>query len=135
MDQIGSELKKIMMAGIGAVSTGVEKSQEVIDKLAKKGEVTFEQAKTISKDSAQKVKKALDDSGISDVFSCKVKKEQVAEDFEFLSVEDLIWLRDELSGVITAKQEAQATQEQTAKEQARQDAQNQDAQNQTPPQE
>ena len=38
--KVTDSLKKILMAGFGAVSTGVEKSQEVIDKLAVKGEST-----------------------------------------------------------------------------------------------
>lgn len=114
MEQIGSELKKILMAGIGAVSTGVEKSQEVIDKLAQKGEITYEQAKVLSQETANKVKKAYDESGIADFFSCKVKKENVVEDLKTLAKDDLVWLRDQLSGIITAKEQ----EEQQASEQA-----------------
>lgn len=114
MEQIGSELKKILMAGIGAVSTGVEKSQEVIDKLAQKGEITYEQAKVLSQETANKVKKAYDESGIADFFSCKVKKENVVEDLKILAKDDLVWLRDQLSGIITAKEQ----EEQQASEQA-----------------
>ncbi|MBQ8082337.1 MAG: hypothetical protein IJ240_10635 [Clostridia bacterium] len=56
--QITEGLRKIMMAGIGAVTTGVEKSQEVIDKYAEKGKATFEQTKSATKEAAEKVKKA-----------------------------------------------------------------------------
>lgn len=121
MDQINSELKKILMAGIGAVSTGVEKSQEVIERLAQKGEITYEQAKVLSQEAASKVKKAYDESCIADFFSCKVKKENVVEDLKQFSVEDLTWLRDQLSGIITAKQQEQ-------EQQAQSDAQAQQAQ-------
>jgi polyhydroxyalkanoate synthesis regulator phasin len=121
MDQINSELKKILMAGIGAVSTGVEKSQQVIERLAQKGEITYEQAKVLSQEAASKVKKAYDESCIADFFSCKVKKENVVEDLKQFSVEDLTWLRDQLSGIITAKQQEQ-------EQQAQSDAQAQQAQ-------
>ena len=118
MEQIGSELKKILMAGIGAMSTGVEKSQEVIDKLAQKGEITYEQAKVLSQETANKVKKAYNDSGIADFFSCKVKKENVVDDLKTLAKDDLVWLRDQLSGIITAKEQ----EEQKASEQAQANA-------------
>ena len=131
MDQINSELKKILMAGIGAVSTGVEKSQQVIERLAQKGEITYEQAKVLSQEAASKVKKAYDESCIADFFSCKVKKENVVDDLKTLAKEDLIWLRNQLSGIITAKeQEEQAAKDQAAQEQA-QDAQDQAAREQT----
>lgn len=123
MDQINSELKKILMAGIGAVSTGVEKSQEVIERLAQKGEITYEQAKVLSQEAASKVKKAYDESCIADFFSCKVKKENVVEDLKQFSVEDLTWLRDQLSGIITAKQQEQAQQAQSDAQAQQSDAQ------------
>ena len=104
MDQISSELKKILMAGLGAVSTGVEKSQQVISQLAEKGEQTFEQAKEMSKKAADHVKKAYDDSGLAEFFSTKVKKESIAEDLEALPKEDLAWLRDQLDQLIDLKE-------------------------------
>ncbi len=108
MDQISSELKKILMAGIGAVSTGVEKSQQVISQLAEKGEQTYEQAKVLSQKAAVQVKKAYDDSGLADFFSSKVKKETIAEDLESLPAEDLTWLRDQLDQLIEMKQAEEA---------------------------
>lgn len=128
MDQINSELKKILMAGIGAVSTGVEKSQQVIERLAQKGEITYEQAKVLSQEAASKVKKAYDESCIADFFSCKVKKENVVEDLKQFSVEDLTWLRDQLSGIITAKQQEQEQQAQSDAQTQQSDAQAQQAQ-------
>ena len=104
MDQISSELKKILLAGLGAVSTGVEKSQQVISQLAEKGEQTFEQAKEMSKKAADQVKKAYDDSGLAEFFSTKVKKESIAEDLEALPKEDLAWLRDQLDQLIDLKE-------------------------------
>ena len=61
MDQFGDELKKMLKAGIGAVAAGLEKSQDVIEDLAKKGEPIYEQAKTVVADAAGKVKQAVSD--------------------------------------------------------------------------
>jgi len=42
---IGDGLHKVFLAGIGALATGVEKGQEIVDGLVKKGELTVEQGK------------------------------------------------------------------------------------------
>lgn len=39
MNTISEDIKKIMLAGIGAVATTAEKSKDVIDALVKKGEL------------------------------------------------------------------------------------------------
>ena len=40
LKSLGEDLKKIMLAGIGAVAVTSEKSMELIDDLVKKGQVT-----------------------------------------------------------------------------------------------
>ncbi|RSX51008.1 hypothetical protein D2E25_1944 [Bifidobacterium goeldii] len=52
---LGEGLRKVFLAGIGALATGVEKSQEglekgqqIIDDLVKKGELTVEQGKALN---------------------------------------------------------------------------------------
>lgn len=47
---IGEDLKKIFLAGIGAIATTAEKSEEMIDKLVKKGELTVEDGKTLNQE-------------------------------------------------------------------------------------
>ena len=49
MDKIGDGLKKILLVGIGAAATTVEKSSQIIDELVKKGEITVEQGKELNK--------------------------------------------------------------------------------------
>jgi polyhydroxyalkanoate synthesis regulator phasin len=58
-NKLGDGLKKLLMAGIGAVATTAEKSQEIIDDLAKKGEITWEQ----SKDLQQNVRTVFEKKG------------------------------------------------------------------------
>lgn len=43
MDNLGESLKKVMLAGVGALATTAEKSKEILDDLVKKGELTVEQ--------------------------------------------------------------------------------------------
>ena len=60
MDKIGDGLKKFLLVGIGAAAVTVEKSQQVIDELVKKGEITFEQGKELNKELQQNVRKTID---------------------------------------------------------------------------
>lgn len=68
----GEGLRKVFLAGVGALATGVEKSQEIVDDLVKKGEITVEQGKQLnaelkhkaaqSKSEAQAAKDSKDDT-------------------------------------------------------------------------
>ena len=40
MTEIGENVKKLMLLGIGAVAATAEKSKELVDELVKKGELT-----------------------------------------------------------------------------------------------
>jgi polyhydroxyalkanoate synthesis regulator phasin len=60
MDKIGDGLKKFLLAGIGAAAVTVEKSQQIIDELVKKGEITVEQGKELNKELQHNVKKTFD---------------------------------------------------------------------------
>ncbi len=51
--KIGDGLKKIALAGVGAAAIAAEKSSEVIDALAQKGESSLEKGKEVSKDVKQ----------------------------------------------------------------------------------
>lgn len=44
----GEGLRKVFLAGVGALATTVEKSQEIVDALVKKGELTVEQGKALN---------------------------------------------------------------------------------------
>ncbi len=48
MEKLGSGLKKVLLAGIGAVAVTGEKSKELLDEMVKKGELTVEQGKALN---------------------------------------------------------------------------------------
>ena len=60
MEKIGDGLKKFLLVGIGAAATTVEKSQQIVEDLIKKGEITVEQGKELNKELQHNVKKTLD---------------------------------------------------------------------------
>ena len=47
---LGEELRKVLLAGVGAVATTAEKSQELINQLVEKGELTVEQGKVMNEE-------------------------------------------------------------------------------------
>jgi polyhydroxyalkanoate synthesis regulator phasin len=93
MDQLGNELKKILMAGIGAVSVSVEKAQEIVNTLAQKGAITFEQAKTLSEEAAAKIKKAIDESEIKKALDHKPTQDSVIRDLKSLTADELACIK------------------------------------------
>ena len=55
---LGEGVRKFFLVGVGAVAKGAEKSQQIIDELVKKGELTVEQGKTLNEELTRKATKA-----------------------------------------------------------------------------
>lgn len=89
---IGEELKKIVLAGIGATAVTVEKSQEILDELIQKGEITVEQGKTMNEELKHNIKKT---------FSSESKEINVDE-LDNMSKEELDSLRAKLAELDSA---------------------------------
>ena len=58
----GDGLRKVFLAGVGALATTVEKSQEIVDDLVKKGELTVEQGKALNAEHKHKVAEVKESS-------------------------------------------------------------------------
>ncbi len=128
--QVTESLKKILMAGFGAVSTGVEKSQEVLDKLAEKGEGAYQQAVAAGKETAGKIRKAYEESGIKELFDqgITIRKEDLLTMADTLPVEDLEWLRDQLAELAARKTAEPEAEEKTEPEAAEKETAEEDFQ-------
>ena len=48
MTTIADGLKDVFLAGVGAMALGAEKTQELVEQLIAKGEITVEQGKAIN---------------------------------------------------------------------------------------
>jgi len=59
MEKLGSGLKKVLLAGIGAVAVTGEKSKELLDEMVKKGELTVEQGKALKHNIKSTVKEKV----------------------------------------------------------------------------
>ena len=54
-EDLGSDAKKIFLAGLGAMSSAADKGEEIVDKLVSKGELTVEEGRQLNTALAHKV--------------------------------------------------------------------------------
>lgn len=57
----GDGLRKVFLAGVGALATTVEKGQEIVDDLVKKGELTVEQGKALNTELKRKAEEVKEE--------------------------------------------------------------------------
>ena len=79
MERLGEGLKKLALAGIGTAAYAVEKSADILDTLAKKGEETVEQGKVLNKELKIKDYKASNGK-MHTVHEAEVVEAEVVED-------------------------------------------------------
>ena len=56
MGKLGDGLKKVLLAGVGGAAITAEKSKEIIDEMAKKGEETVERGKAMNQELKHNIK-------------------------------------------------------------------------------
>lgn len=100
-------MKKIMLAGIGAVAVTAEKSKEVIDELVTKGELTVEQGKILNEELKHKVKETIKDNVQVQVIRTEPeqppKADSVLSQMEQYSPEELAAFRKKLEKLEAGK--------------------------------
>ena len=62
MDQLSDGVRKLILAGIGAVAATKEKSEVILDELVKKGELSVEQGKVLNEELKHNIKDAIRDN-------------------------------------------------------------------------
>lgn len=89
------ELKRIFLAGLGAVSATSEKSRQLVDELVKQGELTLEEGKTLNEE--LKHKKKEEGSAPFSADSADVRK--IKEAIGKMSPEDLAEIRAKVAEI------------------------------------
>ena len=106
MDGIGENIKKILLAGIGAVATTTEKSKELLDEMVKKGELTVEQGKVLNDEQKHNIKKTMTEKV---KVSVKVSDpEELDELLEKMTPEQITRLKERLSQLDQQEEEPEA---------------------------
>ena len=67
MGSLGDGVKKVLLAGIGTAAVTAEKSKEVLDKMAERGEAAVEQGKVLNQELRHNIKKTVNENVIVSV--------------------------------------------------------------------
>ncbi len=59
MEKFSDNIKKVILAGIGAVAVTAEKSKDLLDEMVEKGELTVEQGKVLNEELKHNIKKTV----------------------------------------------------------------------------
>ena len=91
LGNLESDLKKVLLAGIGALATTVEKSKDIVDELVKKGEITVEQGKALNEELKHDIQEKKEEKASA---ACAA---DVTEKLEQLNAEDLAKIKAKLA--------------------------------------
>ena len=94
---LGEELRKVLLAGVGAVATTAEKSQELINQLVEKGELTVEQGKVMNEELKRNIRDKVKENVTVVVKDDEPSVDKVVETMDKMSPEELQAIKDKLS--------------------------------------
>ena len=106
MEKLGSGLKKVLLAGIGAVAVTGEKSKELLDEMVKKGELTVEQGKVLNEELKHNIK-----STVKEKVNVKVKTsspEELDELLDKMTPEQMALLKQRIDEMEKKQEEFEA---------------------------
>ena len=106
MEKLGSGLKKVLLAGIGAVAVTGEKSKELRDEMVKKGELTVEQGKALNEELKHNIK-----STVKEKVNVKVKTsspEELDELLDKMTPEQMALLKQRIDEMEKKQKEFEA---------------------------
>ena len=106
MTEIGENVKKLMLLGIGAVAATAEKSKELVDELVKKGELTVEQGKVLNEELKHNIKQKVKDSVTVEVVK-EADTDDILNKMDDMSAEDLAAIKTKLEQ-LSAKDQQKA---------------------------
>ncbi len=92
-NSIGEDLKEVLLAGIGAMAVTAEKTQQIVDKLIKKGEITVEQGKVLNEELKHKAKERVKET----ISKSKLAVEAVIDNLDKMSGEEIAALKAKLA--------------------------------------
>ena len=106
MEKLGSGLKKVLLAGIGAVAVTGEKSKELLDEMVKKCELTVEQGKALNEELKHNIK-----STVKEKVNVKVKTsspEELDELLDKMTPEQMALLKQRIDEMEKKQEEFEA---------------------------
>ena len=109
MEKLTDGLKKVVLAGIGTVAVTAEKSKEIIDEMAKRGQQTVEQGKVLNQELKHNIKETVKKTvgGTAEVPS----QEALAAMLDQMTPEQIAELKEKLVAAEEAKTAEKADKE------------------------
>ena len=98
MGSLGDGVKKVLLAGIGTAAVTAEKSKEVLDKMAERGEAAVEQGKVLNQELRHNIKMAAGQVDVNDAL-LRLKMEPF-EELGFAKLDSHRGLRQGVAEVI-----------------------------------
>ena len=128
MDQLSEGVRKLILAGIGAVAATKEKSEVMLDELVKKGELTVEQGKVLNEELKHNIKDAIRENVTLHVVTpeeaCGEEDEENADDTADFVLDAVDSLTDEQLSALKARiaeREKEAAPAQETEDQTKED--------------
>lgn len=110
MEKLGENVKKIFLAGIGAVAVTAEKSKDLLDEMVKKGELTVEQGKVLNEELKHNMKKTMQEKKNTPARTSS--SEEIEELLDSMTPEQLTALKERLRQRESGEQTAKSVEEQ-----------------------
>jgi polyhydroxyalkanoate synthesis regulator phasin len=92
-NSISDDFKEVLLAGIGAMAVTAEKTQQIVEKLIKKGELTVEQGKVLNEELRHKAKEKVKET----ISKSKLAVESVIDNLDKMSEEEIAALKAKLA--------------------------------------
>ena len=99
MGSLGDGVKKVLLAGIGTAAVTAEKSKEVLDKMAERGEAAVEQGKVLNEELKHTVKEKVR-SAVGEV---EPSTDSILKSLDTMSPEDIAAIKAKLDALSQAK--------------------------------
>ena len=103
MDSFGENIKKLLLAGVGAVAVTAEKSKELLDEMVEKGELTVEQGKVLNEELKHNIKQKVQD--VTGKKDAELSDEDISDLIDRMTPEQIRALKEKLAGSDDAQTE------------------------------
>ena len=97
MDKFSDNIKKVILAGIGAVAVTAEKSKDLLDEMVEKGELTVEQGKVLNEELKHNIKKTVKEKKKKKEADKSVSDSDIADLLSRMTPEQIAALKEQLS--------------------------------------
>ena len=97
MEKFSDNIKKVILAGIGAVAVTAEKSKDLLDEMVAKGELTVEHGKVLNEELKHNIKKTVKETAEKKEADKSVSDSDIAELLKRMTPEQIAALKEQLS--------------------------------------